>query len=103
MRRRAPRSLSFALERVTATLEPATTLARVQGCWADAVGEATAAVATPVAESNGVVTVACESSLWANELTMMETDLLERVNASIADPAVARLRFEARDPRARLR
>jgi predicted nucleic acid-binding Zn ribbon protein len=103
MRRRAPRSLAFALERVTATLEPATIIARVQGCWVGAVGDATAAVAQPVAESNGVVTITCESSLWANELTMMETDLLERVNASIGDRSVTRLRFEARDARARLR
>jgi predicted nucleic acid-binding Zn ribbon protein len=102
MRRRAPRSLAFALERVTATLEPATTLARVQGCWAEAVGDSTAAVAKPVAESNGTVTVACESSLWASELTMMETDLRERINESMAEPGVTRLKFEARDARSRL-
>jgi predicted nucleic acid-binding Zn ribbon protein len=102
MRRRAPRPLAFALERVTSTLEPATTLARVQGCWADAVGAATAAVAQPVSEGGGVVTIACESSLWANELTMMEADLLEQVNAALGEPAVTRLRFTAGDLRARL-
>jgi predicted nucleic acid-binding Zn ribbon protein len=102
MRRRAPRPLAYALERVTNTLEPATTLARVQGCWADTVGAATARVAQPVSENGGVVTIACESSLWANELTMMETDLLEQVNAALGEPAVTRLRFTAGHLRARL-
>jgi predicted nucleic acid-binding Zn ribbon protein len=102
MRRRAPRSLAFALERVTTYLEPATTLARVQGCWAEAVGREIEVVTEPIAERDGVVTVACESSLWTDELKMMETDLLERVNALLPDPAVTRLRFEARQFRARL-
>jgi predicted nucleic acid-binding Zn ribbon protein len=95
MRRRAPRSLAYALERVTAELEPATALARVQGCWAEAVGEMVHAEARPTAERGGVVTVACRSSVWAQELQLMAPELLERVNAALGDPIVEELRFRA--------
>jgi predicted nucleic acid-binding Zn ribbon protein len=101
VRRRAPRSLSFALARVSAGLEPATTLARVQGCWADAVGEQLAKVAKPVSEHGGVVTLACEDAMWANELELLGPELLEKVNATLGDAPVAQLRFKPGDFRGR--
>jgi predicted nucleic acid-binding Zn ribbon protein len=100
MRRRAPRPLSFALERVTTTLEPATILARVQGCWADAVGELVSGEAQPVAEREGIVSVACRSSVWAQELELLGPDLVEKVNAALGDAAVSRFRFKVGDWRA---
>jgi predicted nucleic acid-binding Zn ribbon protein len=102
VRRRAPRPLAAALGRVTAGLEPATVLARVQGCWAEAVGEVVSAEAGPVSEREGVVTVSCRSSVWAEELKMMGPDLRERVNAALGDEAVKELRFTAAAPRRRL-
>jgi predicted nucleic acid-binding Zn ribbon protein len=102
MRRRAPRSLAFALERVTAGLEPATTLARVQGCWAEAAGEQLARVAQPVSEREGVVMFACEDAMWANELELLGPELLEKVNVALGDRSVSQLRFKAGDFRARL-
>jgi predicted nucleic acid-binding Zn ribbon protein len=102
MRRRDPRALSFALARVTAGLAPATTLARVQGCWGDAVGEALARVAQPVSEHDGVVTLACEDAMWANELELLGPDLLEKLHAALGDASVAKLRFKPGDFRARL-
>ena len=93
MRRLAPRPLARALEGVTATLAPATTLARVQGCWRDVVGEGVAAESHPVAEHDGVVTVACESAVWAQELELMGPELVARVNATLGAAAVAGLRF----------
>jgi predicted nucleic acid-binding Zn ribbon protein len=99
--RRAPRSLSFALDRVTAGLAPATLLARVQGCWADAVGEVVSSEAKPVSERDGVVTVACRSSVWAQELELLGPELMGKVNAALGDGAVAQLRFKAGDHRSR--
>jgi predicted nucleic acid-binding Zn ribbon protein len=93
VRRRAPRPLADALERFTSTLAPATTLAKVQGCWADVVGEALAGECTPVSERGGAVTVACRSSVWAQELSMMALELLERLNAALGTTAVGELRF----------
>ena len=95
MRRRAPRALSFALARVTAGLEPATPLARVQGCWADAVGDVVSSEAQPVSEHDGVVTVACRSSVWAQELEMMGDLLRERIDGAIGAGRVSGLRFTA--------
>jgi predicted nucleic acid-binding Zn ribbon protein len=91
--RRAPRPLSHALAGLTATLAPPTTLARVQGCWADVVGEALAGECTPVSDREGIVTVACRSAVWSHELSMMAGDLVARVNEALGGPAVAELRF----------
>jgi predicted nucleic acid-binding Zn ribbon protein len=102
MRRRAPRSLSAALSRVTAGLEPATTIARVQGCWGEVTGEAVATVAQPVSEHDGVVTVACESAVWAQELDLLGPDLLMKLNDALPDRHVRQLRFKVGDFRARL-
>lgn len=100
MRRRSPRPLAFALERVTTSMAPATILARVQGCWADAVGDVVSAEAQPVSEHEGVVSVACRSSVWAQELELLGPELVGKVNAALGDEAVMRLRFKAGDRRA---
>jgi predicted nucleic acid-binding Zn ribbon protein len=102
VRRRAPRPLAAALGRVTAGLEPATVLARVQGCWAEAVGDVVSGEAQPISEHEGVVTVSCRSSVWAEELKMMGTDLCARLNAALGDDAVTALRFTAAGLRPRL-
>lgn len=101
-RRRAPRALAAALAQVTAGLEPASTLARVQGCWAEAVGEQVARVAQPVSERDRVVTVACEDAMWAEELQMLGPDLLDKLNGALAGLELRQLRFKAGDFRARL-
>ena len=61
------RRIGAALERA----EPETLLAAVQSAWPAAVGEAIAREATPVSERYGVVTVACRSSAWAQELDLL--------------------------------
>ena len=83
MRRLAPRGLDAALAEITATLAPATTLARVQACWRDAVGETIGGEAQPVGERDGTVVVACSSSLWAQELELLGPELVERLNAAL--------------------
>ena len=93
MRRLAPRPLARALETFTATLAPATTLARVQGVWAEVAGPVLAEECTPVSERDGIVTVACRSAVWAQELSMMAADLAERLNGALGATAVAELRF----------
>jgi predicted nucleic acid-binding Zn ribbon protein len=51
----------------------------VQTVWRQAVGEAIAAAAEPVAERDGVLTVRCQSATWAEELSLIQADLLERL------------------------
>ncbi len=93
--RRAPRPLSVALEGFTTTLAPASTLARVQGCWSSAVGTAIASAASPTAERDGVLTVRCESAVWSQELELMAPDLLTRLNEALGEQLLHKLRCRA--------
>jgi predicted nucleic acid-binding Zn ribbon protein len=90
--RTAPRPLSEALQRFTGALAPASTLARVQEVWEDAVGPAIAAEARPTAEHDGVLTVACAASVWAQELNLMAEVVLARLNAAMGTEQIRELR-----------
>jgi predicted nucleic acid-binding Zn ribbon protein len=107
MRRLAPRRLEGALARVSRDLAPATTLGRAQGAWERAVGAVVAAEAEPVSERDGVLTVSCSSSSWAQELSLLEADLRARLNAEIGlterSGGVRELRFGAARRGARTR
>jgi predicted nucleic acid-binding Zn ribbon protein len=90
--RLAPRPLSFALEGLTAALAPATTLARVQQVWEQALGARIAEAGTPISEHDGVLTVVCSDSVWAAELELMGPELIERLNAAVGAETVHKLR-----------
>lgn len=93
-RRRQPRRAGAAVRDVLEVAGPRTLLAEVQSAWREAGGEAIAREARPVAEREGVVTVACRSATWAAELDLMQGELLERLNRR-AQGRVAGLRFTA--------
>ena len=99
MRRREFRPVSAALESVTARMAPATLLAAVQAVWADAAGNAFAAATQPTSERGGIITVACESSVWAQELDLMSERVVAEVNRRLGRPAVTGLRSVARPQR----
>jgi predicted nucleic acid-binding Zn ribbon protein len=92
MRRAAPRPLALAMDGLTATIAPATPLARVQAVWAEAAGPAVAEAARPTAERAGVLTVTCTAAVWAQELSLMAVDLLARLNAVLGEEVVRELR-----------
>jgi predicted nucleic acid-binding Zn ribbon protein len=76
------------------TAEPATLLAAVQRVWRDAVGDAIAAEATPVGERDGVVTVACRSATWAQELDLLGGEIAAKVGSRLPPGTAFRgLRF----------
>jgi predicted nucleic acid-binding Zn ribbon protein len=93
MRRLAPRLLSNALDGVLPDVAPDTLLARVQGAWKGVAGPRLAEAAAPVSERDGVVTVACESGVWAQELELLAPDLIAGLAAALDGPSPARLRF----------
>jgi predicted nucleic acid-binding Zn ribbon protein len=71
-------------------------LAAVQRAWSGAVGEAIAREANPVAERDGVVTVACRSATWAQELDLLADQILAQLRSQLPDEAeLAALRFNA--------
>lgn len=94
-RRRAPRSAASALRGVLDQRAPKTLLAAVQSEWAQVCGSAIAAEAQPVSERDGVITVACRSSTWAQELDLMQERLRGRLNDALGEERVAGLRFSA--------
>jgi predicted nucleic acid-binding Zn ribbon protein len=94
VRRPAPRPLQAGLDAVVGAAAPEDLLARVQGVWADVAGAAVAEESAPLSERGGVVTVACRSAVWAQELELLGRDLVARLNARLGDPAsVSELRF----------
>lgn len=96
MRRRAPRPIGAALETVLQGAEPATLLAAVQSAWPGAVGEAVAREASPVSERDGVVTVACRSATWAQELDLLGGQILAQVKENLPEwAALEAFRFTA--------
>jgi len=90
--RLAPRPLSAVVRELTATLAPASTLARTQQVWERAAGPAIAAAARPTAERDGVLTVSCEAAVWAQELDLMAGELIARLNAALASNSIRELR-----------
>jgi predicted nucleic acid-binding Zn ribbon protein len=90
--RPAPRTLATALSSLGRELAPTSTLARVQEVWPLAVGPAIAAAASPTAERSGVLSISCTAAVWAQELKLMETDVIGRLNESLAGPRITSLR-----------
>jgi predicted nucleic acid-binding Zn ribbon protein len=98
-RRRAPRPAAPALRAALERGAPKTRLAAVQAAWAGAVGERLAAAAQPVSERAGAVVVECADPVWAEELDLMQEQLLERLRERLGEQTPESLRFRARDGR----
>ena len=81
---RAPRPLGSALRRALDLTAPGTLLAAAQRAWPRVAGAGVANQAQPVAERDGVVTIACRSAIWAQELDLLQTELLERLNEALS-------------------
>ncbi|MGH2780969.1 MAG: DUF721 domain-containing protein [Thermoleophilaceae bacterium] len=93
MRRLALRPLRAALDQLLPEARPAGLLAEVQSAWPRVAGDLLAGAAAPLSERDGTVTVACESSVWAQELELLGPDLAERLNEVVGHGRVERLRF----------
>jgi predicted nucleic acid-binding Zn ribbon protein len=99
MRRRELRPAGSAVRDLAEQLAPPTTLAAVQGIWAQAAGEAFAAQCTPVAEAGGTLTVTCSSAVWAQELDLLAGPVLERLDAELGPGRITALRCRTAAPR----
>jgi predicted nucleic acid-binding Zn ribbon protein len=98
-RRRAPRPAANAFQAALHRAAPKTPLAAIQAAWASAVGEQLAAVATPVSERGGTVTIECADAVWAQELDLMQDVLLERLREAIDEQVLQTLRFRVNSER----
>jgi predicted nucleic acid-binding Zn ribbon protein len=100
-RRRAPRQASEAFRAARDLVAPQTGLGAVQGAWAGVVGPALAAVASPVSERAGTLTIEVSDSVWAQELDLMQNQLLERLRAQLGDSAPRALKFRLQNDKPR--
>lgn len=98
-RRRAPRQASTAFRAARDRAAPRTGLAAIQAAWRNAVGERVAAVASPVAERAGTLTVDCSDAVWAQELDLMQERLLERLREELGERAPKALKFRLQTDR----
>jgi predicted nucleic acid-binding Zn ribbon protein len=85
MGRRAPRPASLAMREALQRSAPRTELASAQTAWREAVGDAIADEAEPVTEADGVLTVRCASATWAQELSLMEGEILSRLGEQLGE------------------
>ena len=92
-RRRAPRQAAEAFRVARDRAAPKTGLAAVQAAWTTALGERLAEVATPVSERSGTLTVECADGVWAQELDLMQDQLLERLREELGEKAPQTLKF----------
>jgi predicted nucleic acid-binding Zn ribbon protein len=65
--------------------------------WEERVGDAIAAVTTPLRVSHGTLVVGVRSSAWLMELKLMEREILERLNAGRARGRIRGIRFVMAD------
>lgn len=70
--------------------------ARAYALWARAAGEQVAQATAVRAFSRGVLTVECESSVWASELSYLSGEILARMSAMDPGNPVRKLRFRVR-------
>ncbi|HEX2167671.1 MAG TPA: DUF721 domain-containing protein [Longimicrobiales bacterium] len=61
--------------------------------WAERVGDAIAAVTTPLRTSRGTLLVAVRTSAWLMELRLMEREILRRLNEGRERGRIERIRF----------
>jgi predicted nucleic acid-binding Zn ribbon protein len=72
---------------------PKTGLASVQAGWSEAVGAQIAEVAQPISERAGTLTVECTNAMWAQELDLMQSQLLERLREALGEGAPGAIKF----------
>jgi len=95
-RRHAPRPASTAFQAALQRAAPKTRLAAVQSVWAEVVGERLAAVARPVSERDGAVTVVCVDTVWTEELDLMGAQLEHALRERLGETAPKSLRFRVK-------
>jgi predicted nucleic acid-binding Zn ribbon protein len=65
----------------------------VFGQWTTVVGHQIADHATPIALRDGVLTVAAESTAWATQLRLIQSQVLAKIAAEVGDGVVTSLRI----------
>ncbi len=65
--------------------------------WADVAGAQTAEHARPVSLEGGIMTVQCDSTAWARQLSSLRADILTRIIREHPDAGITGVRFVGPD------
>ncbi|WP_225725707.1 MULTISPECIES: DUF721 family protein [unclassified Nocardia] len=65
----------------------------VFGRWAGVVGEDIAAHATPISLKDGVLSIAAESTAWATQLRMLQSQILAKIAAAVGNGVVTSVKI----------
>ncbi|MBB5913773.1 putative nucleic acid-binding Zn ribbon protein [Nocardia transvalensis] len=65
----------------------------VFGRWASVVGEDVASHATPISLTDGVLSIQAESTAWATQLRMLQSQILAKINAAVGQGVVKSLKI----------
>ena len=68
----------------------------VLGRWPQVVGEDISAHAEPISLKEGVLSISAESTAWATQLRMMQSQILAKIAAAVGDGVVKTLRSPVR-------
>ena len=90
-----PVTAGSAARALAARVAPDTPLGSVQAVWPGVVGDPIAAVTTIISERAGDLEVGCESAVWADELSMMEPQIRDRLNEKLGDQSIKTIKFRA--------
>jgi predicted nucleic acid-binding Zn ribbon protein len=80
------------LQTLAEQISPATPLAQIQSVWEQAAGSTISASAQPIKEREGVLTLACSGSAWAQEINLMADEVIKRLNEALGSDVVHELR-----------
>ncbi|AQA03044.1 hypothetical protein BVC93_12050 [Mycobacterium sp. MS1601] len=93
--RRDPQTLAAAVRDLAATRGWNKQVAEgaVFGQWNTVVGEQIASHATPTSLRDGVLSVSAESTAWATQLRMVQSQLLAKIAAAVGDGVVTSMKI----------
>ena len=92
---RDPQGISNVLDDFTSTMGWESPLARseLMAAWSEIVGAETAAHSTPVGIEEGVLTVRCDSTAWAQQLRTMRVQVTTRIAEQHDAAGIESVRF----------
>lgn len=89
---RGERQISGPIQRLLDRIAPSDPFSRISAVWPKAVGESIAREASPTSLRGGVLTVACRSGVWAQELTLMSRSLTGKLNDALEEELITEIR-----------
>ncbi|AYF97836.1 DUF721 domain-containing protein [Protaetiibacter intestinalis] len=96
---REPRGIDDVLEHLTRSMGWDSPLAKSELLvgWPELIGAEVAAHTDPVSVEDGLLTVRCDSTAWAQQLRMMRSEVLARIAERHPSAGIEAIRFEGPD------